>query len=56
MWKAGTIGKFTVFVTVPITVFGVGDETPWELQPVSIRAPNTRAATMTAERRTGTGL
>ena len=34
-WKAGTTGKLEVVATVPITVFGVGEATPWEPQPAS---------------------
>src|SRR6476646_8456479 len=51
-WKAGTIGKLEVVETVPTTVFGVGDATPWEPQPASAMAPRTAAAAMTAGWRT----
>src|SRR4051812_554036 len=51
-WKAGTTGKLEVVATVPITVFGVGEATPWEPQPASALAPSTAAAAMTAGGRT----
>src|SRR5436190_648059 len=51
-WKAGTTGKLEVVATVPITVFGVGEATPWEPQPASAMAPSTAAAAMTAGWRT----
>src|SRR6185437_15122104 len=51
-WKAGTTGKLDVVATVPITVFGVGGDTPWEPQPASRMAPSTAAAAMTAGWRT----
>src|SRR5436190_11867004 len=51
-WKAGTTGKLEVVATVPITVFGVGEATPWEPQPASAMAPSTVAAAMTAGGRT----
>ena len=51
-WKAGTTGKLEVVATVPITVFGVGEATPWEPQPASRMAPKTVAAAMTAGWRT----
>jgi heat shock protein HtpX len=51
-WKAGTTGKLEVVATVPITVFGVGEDTPWEPQPASAMAPSTAAAAMTAGWRT----
>src|SRR5205823_14984097 len=51
-WKAGTTGKLEVVATVPITVVGVGEATPWEPQPASAMAPSTAAAAMTAGWRT----
>src|SRR5580765_372879 len=51
-WKAGTTGKLEVVATVPITVSGVGEATPWEPQPASANAPSTAAAAMTAGWRT----
>ena len=53
--KAATIGNVGPVAFVPITVFGVGDATPWEPQPASTTAPSSAAA-ISPGRRTGTGL
>jgi hypothetical protein len=55
MLKAATFGNFGPLATVPMTVLGVGEETPCEPQPARTTAPSSAAA-MTAGRRTGTGL
>src|SRR6201984_3615669 len=51
-WNAGTIGNAEPVETVPITVSGVGEATPWEPHPASRIAPSTAAAAMTAAWRT----
>jgi hypothetical protein len=49
-WNAGTTGNVGAAATVPITVFGVGEETPSEPQPANTTAQSSAAA-MTRGRR-----